>query len=87
MRYLDTKFLLTVFSKYQLEMAITPTSNLNDGQRNWLNGLVTTKYQVYIRSLKRLNDFASIKPQQLINQKVINDFSACICSTWYVQAS
>lgn len=59
-------------------MTFNPTSSLNDYQKKWLDELVSTNQVkdlgIYIRSLKRLNDFASIKSQQPINQQLIDDF-------------
>ncbi|NGZ15692.1 hypothetical protein HGG78_18460 [Vibrio aestuarianus] len=58
-------------------MTLNPTFNLNDDQRKWLDELVSNQVKdlgIYIRSLKRLNDFASIVPDQPQNQQFIDEF-------------
>lgn len=58
-------------------MTLYPTFNLSDDQRKWLDELVSSQVKdlgIYIRSLKRLNDFASIKPDQPQDQQFIDDF-------------
>ncbi len=60
------------------EMTLKLPSNLTDAQRKWLDELVITNQVkdlgIYIRSLKRFNDFASIKPGQSQNQQLIDGF-------------
>ncbi|HAS6095626.1 TPA: hypothetical protein I7145_13340 [Vibrio vulnificus] len=59
-------------------MILDPNLNLNLSQRKWLEELATLHQVkdlgVYIRSLKRLNDFALIKPHLSLNQHFIDDF-------------
>lgn len=78
MRHFKARPLGTVVCEYLPEMTLNFASSLNNDQKKWLDELVSTNQVkdlgIYIRSLKHLNDFASIESRQPLKQQFIDDF-------------
>ena len=59
-------------------MTLNHIISLSCHQKEWLGELATSNQVkdlgIYVRSLKHLNNFASIKPQQQLNQQFIDNF-------------